>query len=271
MPIGIIMIPMSITLIIPALIGWLSGLAINYLSDVLPITRRFSQPACLHCGEPLSWQDYLLLRPCKNGHARRARFWVVQIVILVISLYVWIQPPAKLGYWLGALLLVYFGIVFVIDLEHRLILHPTSIFGSLLALTVGLLSNGLVPTLLGGLGGLLIMLAFYFFGVLFARLRAKRMRAIGHEADDEEALGAGDVILVTILGLMLGWPLIWFSLLVGILLGGLVSLLMILWLVVTRRYERSALMVFIPYGPYFITSAFLVIFVPKFLQMFLPA
>ena len=65
--------------------------------------------------------------------------------------------------------------------------------------------------------------AFYYFGVLFTRIRTKRMLAMGQEVDDEEALGAGDVILVTVLGLILGWPLIWFGLLLGILLGGFFS------------------------------------------------
>lgn len=93
---------------------------------------------------------------------------------------------------------------------------------------------------------------------------------MGQEVDDEEALGAGDVILVTILGFMLGWPLIWFGLLFGILLGGLVSLLLIFSLVVTRKYEKNALMLFIPYGPYFITSTFLILYFPSFIEKIVP-
>lgn len=96
------------------------------------------------------------------------------------------------------------------------------------------------------------------------------MLANGQEADDEEAMGAGDVILAAILGFMLGWPLIWFGLLLGILLGGLISILLILGLIVTRKYERNALMVFIPYGPYFITSAFLIIYFPHIVAMIVP-
>ena len=95
----------------------------------------------------------------------------------------------------------------------------------------------------------------------------KRLLAMGQEADDEEALGSGDVILVTILGFIVGWPLIWLCLLYGILLGGLVSLLLILWLVVSGKYKTSALMTFIPYGPYFITTAALIVYFPKLLAM----
>jgi Type IV leader peptidase family len=258
---------MYITLIAPIFIGWLAGYLVNYLADVLPVTRRFSQPACSQCGAPFSWKDYLLFQPCSNRHSRKARLWIVQIAMLAISTYIWIKPPSKIGYVLGLILIIYFGVIFVIDMEHRLILHPTSVVGSILGLGIGWLRWGLLPALLGGLAGLLIMLAFYYFGVLFIRIRTRRMLAQGHETDDEEALGAGDVILVTILGFIVGWPLILFCLLYGILLGGLFSLLFLIWLVVTGKYEKNALMLFIPYGPYFITSASLIIYFPKFVHM----
>ena len=261
---------MDVILNIPILIGWLAGLVVNYLADVLPFTRRFSQPTCSQCDAQFAWKNYFFFRPCPNGHPRKLRLWLVQAVMLALSVYTWIKPPSRLGYSFGLVLIIYFGIVFVIDMEHRLILHPTSIFGSFLGLIAGWLNWGLVPTLKGGLCGLLVMMALYLFGVLFTRMRAKRLLAMGQEADDEEALGAGDVILLTILGLILGWPLIWFGMLFGILLGGFFSLLLVLWLVISRKYEKNALMLFIPYGPYFITSAFLIIFFPKFLAMIVP-
>jgi prepilin signal peptidase PulO-like enzyme (type II secretory pathway) len=268
--IRIIMNSMSMTLILSILPGLLAGWLVNYLADVLPATRRFSQPVCPQCGTPFRWPDYLLLRSCQNGHSRTVRVWVVQIILLAASIITWIEPPSKLGYFLGMILAVYFGVVFVIDLEHRLILHPTSIFGAILGLIVGMIAHGIQPTLLGGLGGLLIMLAFYGLGVLFTRIRTKRMLALGQEADDEEALGSGDVILVTILGFIVGWPLIWLCLLYGILLGGFASIFIVLWLFLSGRYKTSILMTFIPYGPYFIITATLIVFFPKFLAMIVP-
>ena len=260
----------GITLAIPTILGWLVAWLVNYLADVLPVTRRFSQPACPHCNAPFTWQDYLLFRPCTNGHARPTRFWIVQIVITALSIYTWTNPPSKPGYFLGLILLTYFGLVFVIDLEHRLILHPTSIFGAVLGLVFGIIAHQLTPTLLGGLGGFLIMLVFYYLGVLFTRIRSKRLIAMGQEPDDEEALGSGDVILVTILGFTVGWPLIWLCLLYGILLGGLVSLIIVVWMIVSGRYKTGALMTFIPYGPYFIVTAGLIVYFPKLLAMIVP-
>jgi Flp pilus assembly protein protease CpaA len=252
------------------MLGWFAGQLVNYLSDVLPVTRKLSQPVCLQCGAAFSWMDYFLLRACQNEHARKTRARIVQIILPAISIFTWLQPPAKIGYPLGLIVAAYFGVIFTIDMEHRLILHPTSLFGSFLALTVGLVTHGLKPTLTGGLSGLLIMLVFYYMGVLFSRIRTKRMLAMGKEADDEEALGAGDVILVTIIGLMLGWPLIWFSLLFGILFGGFVSFFLVAWLLITKKYDKNSLMIFIPYGPYFITSAFLIIYFPGFIEKIVP-
>jgi leader peptidase (prepilin peptidase)/N-methyltransferase len=261
---------MFTTLMGSIIFGWLAGWLVNYFADVLPYTRSFSQPACPQCSVPFTWQDYLLFRPCQNGHSRKTRLWVTQIVILAASVYTSIQPPAKIGYFLGLILILYFGVIFVIDLEHRLILHPTSIFGAFLGLIAGTVAHGIFPTLLGGLGGLLIMLAFYGLGVLFTRIRAKRLLALGQEPDDEEALGSGDVILVTVIGLIVGWPLIWLCLLYGILLGGLVSFMLILWLIISGRYKTSALMTFIPYGPYFIITASLIVYFPKLLALIVP-
>jgi prepilin signal peptidase PulO-like enzyme (type II secretory pathway) len=261
---------MPITLIVSLIFGWLAGWLVNYLADVLPLTRRFSQPTCPQCNTPFALKEYLLFQPCQNGHPRKVRLWIAQILILAASIYVWSNPPSKIGYILGLVLIIYFGTVFVIDLEHRLILHPTSIFGALLGLIVGTVAHGIGPTLWGGLGGLLIMLTIYYFGVLFTRMRTKRLIAMGHEPDDEEALGTGDVILITILGFILGWPLIWFGFLVGVLLGGFFSLLIILWMVISGGYKKNALMMFVPYGPYFITSAFLIVYFPRFLAMIVP-
>lgn len=198
------------------------------------------------------------------------RTWIVQILALLTSLVLWFQPHPKLGYPIGFVLLIYFAVVFIIDLEHRLILHPVSIFGALLGFGIGWLLHGPGSTLIGGLGGFGIMLVFYLLGTLFARIRARKMQAAGQQTDDEEALGAGDVILAGVLGLVLGWPLIWFGLLVGILLGGLITIPMLVIIVITKKYRQDAWMVFIPYGPFFLISATLIVYLPDLLSALVP-
>jgi leader peptidase (prepilin peptidase)/N-methyltransferase len=141
-------------------------------------------------------------------------------------------------------------------------------FGAVLGIIVGTyihsqtggILRGVGTSLLGGLFGFGVMFLLYQVGARVARFRARRMQAAGQADDEEEALGGGDVYLLGILGLMLGWPFIWNALLLGVLFGGVVSLLLIVVLLMRRRYSNNALMTFIPYGPYFIVTAFYIMF-----------
>jgi len=124
------------------------------------------------------------------------------------------------------------------------------------------LIGGVGWSLLGAFVGFGVMFLLYQFGTLVARYRAKKLQAAGQADDEEEALGGGDVFLTGVLGLMLGWPAIVGALVYGVLLGGLVSFLFIVALLVRRRYSNEALMTFIPYGPYFIIGASYILFRP---------
>lgn len=265
---------MDITLVIPLVLGWAAGLFINYTADVLPFTRRFSQPACTQCASPYTWSDYLLLRACRNcGETRSLRTWLVQILTTGSFIYFWLFPSKVLGIPLGMIVLVYFGIVTVIDMEHRLILFPTSIAGAILGLIVGTFIHsriddqgiliGIGKSLLGGLFGFGVMFLLYQLGTLVARFRARKMQAAGKADDEEEALGGGDVYLLGVLGLMLGWNFIVYALAWGVIFGGVVSILMLAGLVIRRRYSSEALLTFIPYGPFFIIAAALLLYQPK--------
>jgi len=260
---------MDISILFPIVLGWFAGQFVNYASDVLPHTRRFSRPLCPHCQASFSWADYLTLRACRSCvKGRGLRTWLVQILAVASFIYFWLFPSKVLGFSLGAIILIYFGLITVIDLEHRLILHPTSLVGAVLGLFVGTtiysrssgILSGVGSSLLGGLIGFGVMYLLYQVGGLVARLRARRMQAAGQADDEEEALGGGDVYLLGVLGLMLGKDFILNALVLGVLFGGIVSLLFIIALLVRRRYSTDALMTFIPYGPYFIIAAFYILF-----------
>ena len=262
---------MNSSLLVAIVLGWLSGLFVNYTSDVLPRTRRFSQPVCRNCNNAYSWLDYLTLRACRScGIMRSLRTWIVQIAMPASFAYFWLNTPKALGLPLSLIVLTYFAIIIVIDLEHRLILFPTSVFGAALGLVVGIyvyhvakkLSFGVAvgSSLLGGLIGFGIMFLVYQLGTLVARYRARKMQAAGQADDDEEAFGGGDVYLTGVLGLMLGWEHILYGLIYGVLLGGVVSLMLITASLIQRKYFSQSMMVFIPYGPYLIAGAFYMLF-----------
>jgi len=246
---------------IPLVLGWLSGWLVNYLADALPFTRNFSPPVCPACQATYGGLDYLFFRRCRTCEKRRSpRTLIVQALMTVAPALVWIFPGQTLPFPLAFILLVYLAVVLVIDLEHRLILHPVSVAGALLGLGIGIflrgkqsMSYGITSTLLGGAAGYGIMLVFYFMGEVFVKRMAKK-RGL---STDEVALGFGDVNLSGILGLLLGWRAIFACLLFAILAGGLVSLVIILWMLMTRKFKAFFA---IPYAPFLILSAFYFLF-----------
>jgi leader peptidase (prepilin peptidase) / N-methyltransferase len=262
---------MTYLILFPFLMGIVAAFLINYLADVLPISLRLSRPICsnLDCQKPLTWTGYLLLRKCSYcGKSRAVRPFAVLLLCIISAIYLWFSHPAKLGFALSLIVLVYFYVVALIDLEHRLVLRPLSLAGLVLTVLTGLVLHGWLATLIGGLAGFAIMYLFYLFGKLFTRLRARRLAQ--DPKDAEEALGSGDVTLATILGLFMGWPLVWFGLLLGVLFAGLISLVVILALVIGRKYRQQALMVFIPFGPAFILSTILLVYLPDWIRLLQP-
>ena len=186
------------------------------------------------------------------------RVWIVEVFYILASVYISYSPPARIGYWLGLVVLTFFGVVVLIDLEYRLIMHPVSILGAGLGLIVGLVRVGLEKTLIGGAVGFGIMWLIYQLGVLLIKLINRRR---GQPVNDV-AFGFGDVNLSGVLGLMLGWPLIWVGLVVAVLIGGVVSLIYLLVMLLTRKYQAFAAL---PYGPFLVLGAVLLIYFSKYI------
>lgn len=237
------------------MLGWACGSLVNYLSDVLPIERALAHPRCEECGAKFGLINYLLWpQRCQNcGKRRPIRVWVVNLAAILAVYWLWVTPGDKLPDTAAVAVLVFFGLVTVIDLEHRLILHPVSMVGAGLGLLVGSHLHGLLSTILGGLAGFGIMLAFYGLGIGYAYLAARRKG----ETQFEDALGFGDVNLAGVIGLMLGWPGILAGIFLAILLAGGLSLAYLLIMLVARKYHSGLA---IPYGPFLVASAFILLF-----------
>jgi leader peptidase (prepilin peptidase) / N-methyltransferase len=244
-------IVVPLVLIIP---GWGIGALINYLADTLPKSRKLTFPVCPHCTESWNWRNFLLLKKCNNCDIspptrHRDTLFISTIVVLLM----WTYSPPRINFIWAVLILAYLGLVFIIDIENRLILHPVSLVGIIIFSVYGIIHHGFVPTFLGALAGFGIMLALYYFGFLFSKLVSK----IRKQPVEEVALGFGDVALSTVLGCLLGWPGITLGLMLAIILGGLFSLIYILIKMAQKKYH---LLTAIPYGPFLIISAIVLLF-----------
>ena len=112
-------------------LGWVAGALVNYLADVLPYRRKIVRPFCIRCGHEIGFINYFLFpRRCPScGQKRFVSGWLIELVYIIISLCLYKTPDVIFGYWGSMLLLTYFGVIVVIDIRHRLILHPVSLAG----------------------------------------------------------------------------------------------------------------------------------------------
>ena len=119
-------------------VGFLCGLLVNYLADVLPFTRHLSKPVCHHCHTNQSWNEFLGLHRCRNCHSPKSlRYWMVIIIYVTAVSYCYYFPSSRLSFSVGLLLLIYFGIVAVIHIEHRVVLDQISLVGVVLGFAIG--------------------------------------------------------------------------------------------------------------------------------------
>lgn len=251
-----------INLIIYALVGGIVGVLINYLSDVLPQTRRFSQPVCPHCSKPFSLRGYLISFKCPNCDQKpRIRNFLVLITSIIASILVGIFPLIGLNFWLTIPVMVFLGMILVIDIEHHVVLIETSVVGLVMLFVYGWLMNnwtinGLLLTTVGGVAGFLIMLLIYFFGIFFSRGLSK----VRKEEIKEAGLGFGDVYACAFLGFFVGWPYVIGMIIIAIIVSGVYSFIYMIVKAIKKDYQVAST---IPYTPFLILGALATFYFPQ--------
>jgi leader peptidase (prepilin peptidase)/N-methyltransferase len=184
---------------------------------ILAIGRRlWGKGKCPECSSPTRWR------------AVSVELFTATLFTLLPS---FIPEPVDLAvnsFYIATLILV-----IVIDLEYRLILNVVTFPVTALALIGSLFvtnqENTFPLALVGAVVGFGLFYGAYWLGQL--------MFGPG-------ALGYGDVKLSMAMGAMLGFHRILFALALAILLGGVVSLLVV---ILNRRVDRNT---YLPYGQY---------------------
>ena len=220
-----------------AIIGLLLGGIINVLSDDLPARQSPQRPHCPRCGHVYgvgSW--FAIIRRLRGGACpecglplrQRTLFVEVGMVMLFAALPWLIEPSIDLAIYSAYIAVLV--LVIVIDLEHRLVLHVVTFPATAFALVASfpLTDNAIYVALVGAVAG------FVFFYLAYL---------IGERFFGRGALGFGDVTLAMMMGAMLGFKLIFFALILGILLAGLWGAVALL----TGRLQRRS---YFAYGPF---------------------
>ena len=246
------------------------GYLINYFSDEFPHSQRLAFPLCPNqaCRHPFKWIDYLLLTRCRKCSRRRGfRTFLVFTLAISAALYLWFRPPFGLGFVPGMLILTYLFLVGVIDFENRLVLRTLSIAGLVLTTLAGFLLHGWKNTIIGGMFGFGVMFVIYLLGTRFSCWISKKRNLEPGKA--EEVFGSGDVTLLMLLGLFLGWPLIGSGLLFGFFILGIFVIPFAFFLVISQRIQKLRL-VYIPIGVPFILSTIILVYLPALIPALIP-
>lgn len=240
--------------------GAIAGSFLNVVILRLPQGASLSgRSRCVHCGRKLKPVElfplfsFLILKgKCKNCRmAISWRYFTIELItgLMFLAVFLWQNPVDQIGYlfFLKSLVLIAVLIaVFVIDLEHYLILDEVLLAGGIIALgfnlILDLISKHKIYSLDSlALSGLLAALGFscFFFSLWYVS-KGKWM-------------GFGDVKFMFFLGLALGWPDVLVCFILAFLLGTVFSLPL---LILGKKTLSSKL----PFGTFLSVAAALALF-----------
>ncbi|MBM4433418.1 MAG: prepilin peptidase [Chloroflexi bacterium] len=241
-------------IIVFALLGSAVGSFLNVCIDRLPAGKSLAYPSshCDICQHRLSPKDlvpvfsYLWLRGrchyCQTPIPRRI-LWVEIGTGLLFALAFWrfgLTPQ----FAVTAFYISIFVVLGIIDLEHRLILNKIIYPMSIIALIISILpiSRNIDiplpwPTAVNGVIGGAIGFGFLLIPALISR----------------GGMGWGDIKLAALIGLITGFPLIFVSLLLGIIAGGAVAGILLLLKIKSKKEA-------IPFGPFLSAAAIATLF-----------
>jgi len=238
------------------------GSFLNVCIDRLPRNESIVLPPshCEACQHKLSAKDlipvfsYLRLRGrcryCQASLPRRI-FWVELATAVIFALLCWrygLRPELGVMIFYACLFIV----IFVIDLEHTLILnkivYPTMVVAFLLALYPWPWFNDSIGMRLAyaALGGAIGFAIFLLIAIV-----------------SRGGMGWGDVKLAALIGLATGFPLVFLAIIMAAILGGIVAVA----LVVIRKKKRREM---IPFGPFLALAAMVtLLWGPRILDWYL--
>ena len=233
----IVRIPKEESIVFPGSHCVFCNHAIGWYDNIPIISFFILRGRCRHCAKKISWQ-YVLVE--------------LLTAILFVFFYRFFGASAKgAAYLLLSLALL---VESVIDMRYKII--PDSI--TLPGIVIGLAASAFFPAihgesshwhgLLASFGGMLLGGGFLYAAGSIAELILKK-----------EAMGGGDVKLLAMIGSVLGWRGVVWTLFVSSLIGSAAGIYL--------RLKRGDLL--IPYGPYLAAAAVLYIFVgPQFMHWY---
>ncbi len=245
-------------LLIPAFAfagGAMIGSFLNVCIVRLPQDESIAFPAshCRSCKAPVQWYDNVPIfswfvlggkcRKCKVGFSGKYPAIEFLTGCLFVLFFVTFGLTAVSGVYLVFTLALL--VQTMIDFEHEIIPDVITLPG----IVLGLAASFALPEL-HGQSSRLAALGQSAIGVFVGGGFLWLAGTIAERILKKEAMGGGDVKLLAMIGALLGWPGVVWTIFVSSLLGSVVGI----YMRVTSGKER------IPFGPYLGLAAFLYLF-----------
>lgn len=271
---------MLFEIVIIILIGWIAGIIVNALADELPYRRNPATPVYADGSpRPLSaWSGILAFllnqRTSEGGKpnptrkreydpspALSWRYPATEFLTIILMLIAYMAaqqnniPFAQQVFWY--IYMAIMALIVVIDIEHKLILFvviiPSAIIAIVDALVLPTPQPNIQNALIGAAIGFGTFYLFYKGGFLFTYLMGQ-MRG---EKINTVAFGYGDVMMITLAGLMVGAANVIIALFLTVIFGAIGALLYIIARsVLGSRYSAFTAL---PYGPYIVLATIIML------------
>jgi len=255
--------------------GWLVGLAINHLANILPQHAPLRQwPRCPTCQTPyppvalsglLRLITYRNCPQCQQRYDRPIRSAMVELVSIGLFIFLFYRYGFTLQSWMMACYTAILLLITVTDLEHKYIYNVVIVPALILALIFSLMQpltgfwlfGPSCHSLLHGVFTLFFQApqSFWHMAILGGALgfiMSYSAYIIGNLVYGHGALGSGDDTPSTFLGLILGWPYILLTFVLAIFAGAFIPLFLLL----IGRIGRKS---YIPYGPFLTITGWLML------------
>lgn len=223
---GALTMALILLMLAAGVMGWIGGGLVNWAADILPGIGGQDAPPSPRTPRWRYWAPI----GATSSHRHRLII-IVSIVLAALMAWHWGWDTKLIVGWLYGFFLL---AVIIIDFEHHRVLNVMVAPAAVVAAIFSLLPFTPTPlfALLGGAAG---------FGVFLL------LAIIGRGA-----LGMGDVKLAGVIGLMTGYPNVFWALVIGALVGAGAALFLLL----SRKATRKTA---IAYAPYLAIGAFVIL------------
>jgi len=245
----------NIILLFPGFLGICLGIVCDWLVTKVPMTRGIIIRGCVHCERKfqISAQQIWPLRCNTCGSFRPLRLWIIVGILTISSIFFWNISKCELYFVCALTLMVFFTVVSVIDIEHRVILKIEIFIGLILAFLIGIFRNGILSCLFGAGVGVSLFLGSYLLGKIYVRIRySSEMQ----NREIEPAIGFGDMCFGFIISLLLGWSEILIGLFLSVLFTGIFGSFILARRIVNREDTKN---LYLPLTPFISLATILVL------------